>query len=168
MRHSVRANEKALEYKQYIKRKWIVLIMLFIILLLVCVLSVSVGSSGLSIPEILEALFGYGTVKSKTIIWNLRMPRVAAGIGVGAALAMTGCIMQNTLRNPLASASTLGVTQGASFGAAFAIVRLGAGVQIGNAGAAAATPIVAGTPATEALSPETEPPGTKIGVFCMC
>jgi iron complex transport system permease protein len=138
MCYSVRAKEKALEYNQYIRRKWIALITLAVILLAVCVLAVSVGSSGLSIPEILKALFGYGTVKSKTIIWNLRMPRVAAGIGVGIALAMTGCIMQNTLRNPLASASTLGVTQGASFGAAFAIVQLGAGVQIGNAGAAAA------------------------------
>jgi iron complex transport system permease protein len=86
----------------------------------------------------MKALLGSGSARSKTIIWNLRLPRIAAGIGVGAALAMAGCIMQNVLRNPLASASTLGVTQGASFGAAFAIVQLGAGVQIGNAGAAAA------------------------------
>lgn len=138
MRHAVRTAEKAADYNQYIRRKWIVLITLAVILLTICVVSVSVGSSGLSVVEILKALFGYGTARSKTIIWNLRMPRVAAGIGVGIALAMTGCVMQNTLRNPLASASTLGVTQGASFGAAFAIVRLGAGVQIGNAGAAAA------------------------------
>ena len=43
-------------------------------------------------------------------------------VGVGFALAMSGCVMQSVLRNPLASASTLGVTQGASFGAAAAIV----------------------------------------------
>jgi iron complex transport system permease protein len=129
---------QASEYNQYIRRKWIVLLTLALVLLAVCVISVSVGSSGLSLPETVKALSGYGTARNKTIIWNLRMPRVAAGIGVGIALAMTGCIMQNTLRNPLASASTLGVTQGASFGAAFAIVQLGAGVQIGNAGASAA------------------------------
>ncbi|MDR2632038.1 MAG: iron ABC transporter permease [Treponema sp.] len=138
MRLSARSSEKAAEYNRYIRSKWIALMVLALVLFAVCVLAVSVGSSGLSLWEIVKALFGQGTVKSRTIIWNLRMPRVAAGIGVGIALAMTGCVMQNVLRNPLASASTLGVTQGASFGAAFAIVQLGAGVQIGNAGAAAA------------------------------
>ena len=41
---------------------------------------------------------------------------------------MAGCILQNILHNPLASASTLGVSQGAGFGAAFAIMVLGAGM----------------------------------------
>jgi iron complex transport system permease protein len=46
--------------------------------------------------------------------------------------------MQNVLRNPLASASTLGVSQGASFGAAVAIVYFGAGIQVNAGGAASA------------------------------
>jgi iron complex transport system permease protein len=141
MRYSLRVQEKAAEYKDYIRKKWGVLFALVVILLILCAASISVGSSGLSLVEIVKALFGQGAGLSKTIVWNLRMPRAAAGAGVGIALAMAGCIMQNTLRNPLASASTLGVTQGASFGAAFAIVRLGAGVQIGNAGAAAAVAV---------------------------
>ena len=141
MKHSVRAPEQAADYTRYIRKKWIVLMALTGILLAICVASVSVGSSGLSLLEIVKALLGQGAARGKTIVWNLRMPRVAAGAGVGIALATTGCIMQNTLRNPLASASTLGVTQGASFGAAFAIVQLGAGVQIGNAGAAAAVAV---------------------------
>jgi len=49
--------------------------------------------------------------------------------------------MQNVLQNPLASASTLGVSQGASFGAAVAIVCLGAGTQINSGGASAALSI---------------------------
>jgi iron complex transport system permease protein len=138
MRSSTSLAEKTSEYDLYIKGKWLVLITLAAILLVVCVIAISAGSSGLSIVDVLKALIGQGSAQSRTIIWNVRMPRVAAGVGVGIALAMTGCIMQNVLRNPLASASTLGVTQGASFGAAFAIVQLGAGVQIGNAGAAAA------------------------------
>jgi iron complex transport system permease protein len=104
-----------------------------------CVVCISAGSSGLSVPEILKALFGRGTAQSGTIVWNVRMPRTVAGIAVGVALAMTGCIMQNVLRNPLASASTLGVTQGASFGAAFAIIYLGAGIQVNSGYAAAIT-----------------------------
>lgn len=54
---------------------------------------------------------------------------------------MCGCIMQNVLRNPLASASTLGVSQGASFGAAVSIIWLGAGSQLntGSGSAAALT-----------------------------
>lgn len=124
-------------YRRYIGGKWAVLVALAFCLFAMGVLSISAGSSGLPIAEILKTLFGYGAPASRTIVWNVRMPRVAAGVGVGAALAMTGCVMQNALRNPLASASTLGVSQGASFGAAFAIVYLGAGIQV-NSGAAAA------------------------------
>lgn len=127
------------EYNQYIKRKWAVLIGLAVFLLLMCFVSLSVGSSGLSPAEILKTVIGKGTQQSRTIVWNVRMPRTAAGIGVGIALAMTGCVMQNVLRNPLASASTLGVSQGASFGAAVAIVYLGAGIQVNSGSAAAIT-----------------------------
>ena len=136
MTATTKSLRQASEYGQYIHRKWLACMALLVILLAACVLSLSVGSSGLSVLDILKALIGQGTQQSRTIIWNVRMPRIATGVGVGIALAMTGCVMQNVLRNPLASASTLGVTQGASFGAAFAIVHLGAGVQIGNAGAA--------------------------------
>ncbi len=137
MLSSITSTDNRSEYNQYIKRKWSMLFLLSAILLGMCILSISAGSSGLSVPEILRTLFGNGTVQSKAIIWNVRIPRIAAGIGVGIALAMTGCIMQNVLRNPLASASTLGVSQGASFGAAVAIIYCGAGIQV-NSGAIAA------------------------------
>ena len=96
---------------------------------------------GLSLGQILRALVGYGSRETLTIIWNVRMPRIAAAVVVGAALAMSGCVMQNVLRNPLASASTLGVSQGASFGAAVAIICLGAGSQINSGGSSAALTI---------------------------
>lgn len=127
------------EYNRYIKRKWAILIGLAVFLLLMCFVSLSVGSSGLSAAEILKAVIGKGTQQSRAIVRNVRMPRTAAGIGVGIALAMTGCVMQNVLRNPLASASTLGVSQGASFGAAVAIVYLGAGIQVNSGSTAAIT-----------------------------
>jgi len=98
------------------------------------------GSAGISLSETLQALFGIGSSANMIIIWNIRMPRIAAGIAVGFSLAMAGCVMQNVLRNPLAAPATLGVSQGASFGAALAIVYFGAGMQI-NSGAGAAIAI---------------------------
>ncbi|MCL1883978.1 MAG: iron ABC transporter permease [Defluviitaleaceae bacterium] len=112
----------ASEYSLFIAKKWTVLVVLTCILSCVILAALSVGSSGLPLTEILRVLTGGGEAVSRTIIFNIRMPRIATGISVGIALAMAGCIMQNVLRNPLAAASTLGITQGASFGAAVAIV----------------------------------------------
>lgn len=127
-------------YKQYIRKKWLVLSLLAAALFFMAALSVSIGASRIPLPETIRALFGGGEAASRVIVWNVRMPRIAAGIAVGMALAMAGCVMQNVLRNPLAAPATLGVAQGASFGAALAIVNFGAGIQI-NAGTAAAITI---------------------------
>ena len=120
-------------YNQYIKRKWAVLVSMLALLLLSALLSLSAGSAGLGVGDIRRILVGNGNRQENAIIWNVRMPRVATALVVGMALALSGCVMQNVLRNPLASASTLGVSQGASFGAAVAIVYFGAGIQV-NAG----------------------------------
>ena len=65
---------------------------------------------------------------SNTVIWDIRLPRIVAAILVGAILATSGAVMQCVLNNPLASASTLGVSQGAAFGAALGIIVFGGGV----------------------------------------
>ena len=137
-------------YHSFILKKWLVLLFLLILLFTCVLFSISVGSSGLSLKEIILALIGRGTRQTTTIVWNIRMPRIATGIVVGAALSMAGCIMQNVLRNPLASASTLGVSQGASFGAAFAIVCLDAGAQV-NASTSAASAVSITNPYTVTL-----------------
>lgn len=125
-------------YNQYIRKKWSVLLTMLALLFASAVLSLSAGSASLSLPDILRTLFGGGDRQENAIIWNVRMPRVATAIVVGMALALSGCVMQNVLRNPLASASTLGVSQGASFGAAVAIVYFGAGIQVNAGGSASA------------------------------
>ena len=61
-----------------------------------------------------------------SIIWDVRLPRVITAFVVGAALSLSGAVMQSILRNPLASSYTIGVSSGASLGAAFA-VTLGMG-----------------------------------------
>ena len=131
------------EYTQYILRKWLVLAILSALMIGVGLLSLSVGAARLPLLEILRVLIGAGEDTSRIIILNVRLPRIAAAISVGLALAMAGCIMQNVLRNPLASASTLGISQGASFGAAVAIVYFGAGIHTGVSG----TAIMAANPA---------------------
>lgn len=87
-----------------------------------------IGSLKISLPDIFRALAGEGEKKYQTAIMNIRLPRVLAAIFVGATLAASGAVMQCVLRNPLASASTLGVSQGAAFGAALGIIVFGGGV----------------------------------------
>lgn len=124
-------------YRQYVRRKWFILGGMVLALVAAAIWSLMVGSSGIKLGDVIMTLIGRGTKQTNAIVFNIRMPRVAAAVAVGVALAMCGCIMQNVMRNPLASASTLGVSQGASFGAAAAICLLGAGSQI-NPGASSA------------------------------
>ena len=125
-------------YNKYIRKKWIILLVMVGLLLASAIASLSAGSANLSVINILRTVFGGGNRQQNAIIWNVRMPRVATATVVGMALALSGCVMQNVLRNPLASASTLGVSQGASFGAAVAIVYFGAGIQVNAGGTASA------------------------------
>ena len=124
-------------YDLFLRRKWVVLAVLLAALVGLVLFSLTTGSSGITLADVLETLVGRGTTQTEAIVFRVRMPRVAAAVAVGAALALSGCVMQNVLHNPLASASTLGVSQGAAFGAALAIIVLDAGVQnVANAGTA--------------------------------
>jgi iron complex transport system permease protein len=77
--------------------------------------------------QVLRVLLRPQAGTSDIIVWNIRLPRVIAGIVAGAGLAVAGCVMQTCLRNPLASPSTLGISNAAAFGANLAIVFFGAG-----------------------------------------
>lgn len=63
------------------------------------------------------------TESQASIVWNLRAPRVALGLMVGATLALTGGTYQGTFRNPLADPYLLGAAGGAGLGATIAIVQ---------------------------------------------
>ncbi|WP_259391368.1 iron ABC transporter permease [Paenibacillus sp. 1011MAR3C5] len=90
------------------------LLMLTILLLLVILLSIGLGSLHVSVSDVLRTLIGLGEQKYELIVFQLRMPRIAASVLVGAAMAISGTILQALIRNPLASPDLLGTTSGAT------------------------------------------------------
>lgn len=70
---------------------------------------------GRALPERIPAV-------SVSILWTIRLPRVLTALLTGASLAVSGTVMQSVLRNPLASSYTLGVSSGASLGAALVML----------------------------------------------
>jgi iron complex transport system permease protein len=121
-------------YTRYIKRKWLVLLLLVLAVFILAVISVNAGSSYINPWEVIKTFFGCGTEKSTLVIWQIRMPRIITAIVAGAGLSVAGCVMQNNLKNPLASPSTLGISNAAAFGANVAIIVLGAGTVMYTAG----------------------------------
>jgi len=94
----------------------------------VFIIAIGIGSVYVPPGDILSVIayriFGAGDTPDRNtmaIVWSLRLPRALLAFIVGAALAVSGAIMQSVLRNPLASSYTLGVSSGASLGAAFVL-----------------------------------------------
>ena len=105
---------------------------LSVVLVLTILLSLRAGSYETPIGELVKGVFGRSTDrKINLVVQNNRLPRIITAVLAGGGLGLSGCILQAVLRNPLASSSTLGVSQGATFGAAFAIVVLGLGATDG-------------------------------------
>lgn len=115
------------------ERKKLILSALLLLTLALAVIAVNVGASRINPVQVIKAFFGLETSPSDIVIWNIRLPRVAAGLLAGAGLSVAGCVMQTCLRNPLASPSTLGVSNAAAFGANLAIAFFGAGSVQNNA-----------------------------------
>ncbi|MBU0643311.1 MAG: iron ABC transporter permease [Alphaproteobacteria bacterium] len=98
-----------------------------LVLALIVVMLLSLGwgaASGIDVPGALAAKAGIGTasLRDMAIVWDIRMPRMVTGALVGAALAVSGTVMQGLFRNPLADPGLVGVSAGAGFGAVAAIV----------------------------------------------
>ncbi len=115
-------------YKKSQNKSRLILLGLLIIDIFLFVLCLCIGSSNMTPLQTLQGIFKTGEEKYSLIIWNIRMPRVLAAILAGGGLAISGLIMQSILKNPMASPSTLGVSNAAVFGANFAIIVLGFGV----------------------------------------
>jgi len=114
-------------YQVALRKKKRLIALLVILTAIMFFVAMNAGAVHISLPKILTALLGFGDEKTLMLVRSIRLPRVVAGIVAGAGLAIAGCIMQNNLRNPLASPSTLGISNAAAFGANVAIILLGAG-----------------------------------------
>lgn len=111
---------------QYYARRMMILLAAFVLLLLLVLAGLAIGSSSLNLREIAGSLFGQSASTTSRIIWNIRFPRILSAVIAGMALSISGAGIQTVIRNPLGSPYTLGLSGAAAFGAAFAIVILGA------------------------------------------
>lgn len=110
---------------------WILLIILPIFLFFVSFLLGRYPVAPVDVVKtVLSPLFPSLTVSPavSSIVFNIRLPRIIAALAVGASLAIAGSAFQGIFRNPLVSPDLLGVSQGAGFGAALAIL-----LSLGNA-----------------------------------
>lgn len=112
-----------------LRRYRLLLLGMLLILLTVMILSFWVGYYPLTPSQVVKAFltkFGYqGEIlpQAVTIFWNIRLPRILSAAFIGASLSVAGSTYQGMFRNPLVSPDILGVSSGASLGAAFAILN---------------------------------------------
>ena len=116
------------------------LLLLPVLLVVVFFASFVIGSYPISIETVLAIIAGkfvslphYWTSDMETVVFKIRLPRIIAALLVGAALATSGAAYQGMFKNPMVSPGILGVSAGASLGAALAILLSYniVGIQIG-------------------------------------
>lgn len=98
------------------------MILATIILIIGIGLSISMGAKEISIQTIVKSLFQSSDDVNMTIVRDVRIPRALAAVLVGGFLGVSGAIMQGVTRNPIADPSIMGITQGATFAIAIALV----------------------------------------------
>jgi len=125
-------------YARHTGRKLLLAALLLGLTVLIALVSTAVGAAGVSVGDVWRVILGHLGVKTapvsdlaRTVVWEIRLPRILLATVTGMSLAGAGAVMQGVLRNPLVSPYTMGLSSGAAFGAALAIV-LGTGLVGGN------------------------------------
>jgi iron complex transport system permease protein len=120
------------------------------LLLLVCFFSITMGSREITLATIWQALTDFDpSSASETVVREMRVPRTLLGLAAGAALGLSGAILQGVTRNPLADPGIMGINAGAAAAIVLGIMVLGAQqlstyIWLAFLGAAAATAAVYG------------------------
>lgn len=106
----------------------VVIYVLGLLLIALFLLDLSLGSLSIGLGEILGHLRGRSVLSDQQmlILTKFRLPRIATALLAGAALPACGLQMQTLFRNPLAGPYVLGISSGASFGAALVVLGAGA------------------------------------------
>ncbi|MDX2431895.1 MAG: iron ABC transporter permease [Bacteroides sp.] len=99
-----------------------------LVLIALILLDIRLGAVPITFTEILGHITGKGSLSDQQLIilTKFRLPRVATALLAGAALPLCGLQMQTLFRNPLAGPYVLGISSGASFGAALVVLGAGA------------------------------------------
>ena len=106
------------------RRRVVLFAKLLVLLVGVVLFSVSVGQYHIPVGDVPRILIAgpEGASLAESVVWKIRLPRLVLGLLVGAALGVSGALMQAVFANPLAEPSVIGVTSGAGVGAALVIV----------------------------------------------
>jgi iron-siderophore transport system permease protein len=99
--------------------------------------TLTTGDFPVPATEVLRALAGQASPGAEFIVTTLRLPRLLTGVLVGAALAVSGAVLQTVTRNPLGSPDLIGFTTGSATGALMVIVLTDGGLFAVSAGALA-------------------------------
>lgn len=129
------ATAKTLElYGKTRRRQRLILFALLAAVLVLPLVTIAIGPAAVSVGDVI------GVIKSHipgldvditwsqnvdAIVWKTRLPRIISGLAIGAILGIAGAVMQAVVRNPLAEPYVLGVSSGASTGAAAMIILFG-------------------------------------------
>ncbi len=113
-------------YLSQVRHRMILLALLLCVIAVVSVYAVASGSYYIPFMDVINTLSGSGEKTTQVVITNIRLPRVAAALLCGWGLSLSGLSIQSLLKNPLGSPITLGISHGAAFGAAAAIVLFSA------------------------------------------
>ena len=127
--------------KKVNRKKWQFIIILIPIMILLMAVNAQTGSADLSVGDVFTTVlhkffpdtFASISDTADKIIWQLRLPRVLMAMLAGIGLAGAGCVMQASLKNPLADPLLLGISSSAGFGATLVII-LGVGILSGTVG----------------------------------
>lgn len=91
---------------------------LIVAILVTGLLTLTLGTLGIALGDLVPTLLGDGEGRDEIVLTAFRGPRLVVGIAAGAALAVSGALFQTVTRNPLGSPDVIGLTAGASAGAA--------------------------------------------------
>jgi len=112
-------------YFRQIHRKIMLLAVFGGLILIVGVFGLTHGSYDITLTDILRVMTGGGDDTVRLVVADIRLPRIVAAIVCGWGMALSGLGIQSLLKNPLGSPATLGISQGAAFGAALSVVVMG-------------------------------------------
>ncbi|MDY5051358.1 MAG: iron ABC transporter permease [Candidatus Mucispirillum faecigallinarum] len=118
--------------------KYMILLSFFILLIAAVIISLFTGKYAVSLNDgflWLKAFLGGNVYDDKisnisTILFQIRLPRILGAVIIGAALGVSGAMLQSVFANPLVSPGIMGVLSGASFGAAFGIITFSSWVLV--------------------------------------